>query len=182
MFIIPAQILTLGALSYYDPCVRWDQAAGKWRVAAIETDTRTAWTVNYPVLFEGTSLTSLTRIAGDSANNFHDGAQWAKIGGTWYVIYGGTTGFVSYSESLGDRTVLTNWSNNIPSGVFNSFGSYPPHAALLAVADEGFTRYLALCYGADTNNTNSRGSLVVLEANEKPTGYEFGRRSLARRV
>lgn len=179
-FVIPVDAITVSgasasSCSLYDGTARWDSANSKWRVGCVITAVRSGWSgsQHYPAYLEGTSLTSLSLVRQDTSHGAMDGAQWAKVGGNWYLIYGGSASFVAYDENLQNYTALTSWSSNVPSSVFNSFGSYPPHAALLPVADEATTRYVALCYGADVNPLNNRGSLVVLEADEQPTGFEF---------
>lgn len=177
VFFVNLTALSLGSTSYYDMAARWDASADLWRVGVIETGSRTAWSTNYPAYFEGASLTSLSKIRADTASGTQDGVQWAKVGGTWYLITGGSSSFLSYDAALTSATSLTSWTSSTPSNLWNSFGSYPPHAALLPVSDDANTRYLALCYGADVSGpTSVRGSLVVLEADEQPTGWEFSRR------
>lgn len=170
--VLQAQRLTgLSSFSLYDSSVR--KSGSTWYVAAIETDVRTGWSGgNHASLFSGSALTSLSRIATDATTGV-DGTCWTKIGGNWYITAADPSTFIAWDANLANKTTLTTWSSAAPAGLL-SFSTFPPHCGCLAVDDGHQTRYIVVTYDSSLALTAnaSRGGLVVMQADEKPTGQE----------
>ena len=169
------RITNISTTSVYDSSLRKEN--GTWYVAAIETASRLDWGSGYgPSLFSGPSLDNLTRVQATGTTET-DGTCWAKIGGTWYILVGGSTGWAFYSSTMTGRTTLSSWMSNLPTSLF-AFAEFQAHACLIPVDDGWRTRYCLLSFDAGRLLTglSSIGGLVVLEADEKPTGQEFAPR------
>jgi hypothetical protein len=179
--VLKAEIITPSPMSMYDSSVRRD-LNGTWWLTAIETTKRTGWSANEhgPVVFTGPTLRNLTRFA-TATNTAVDGSQWAKIGGQWYVLGGSSNGFRAWNADLSNETLLSSWFNQLPAGLLG-WGSFPSHPSFLVVDDGYQTRYLLATY--DTSFVlglgASKGGLVVLEADQKPTGQEFASKIVPR--
>lgn len=176
------RLTELSAASVYDATLRKEN--GTWLVVGIETDVYTGFTTDHqPALFTGSSLSSLTKITRTTGLSSVDGTCWAKIGGNWYVIAGRPSGFLSWAPDLSGQTTLTSWTTNVPAGLLFTSG-FPQHACVFPVDDEWQTRYVVLTFDDSTVMTSnaSTGGLVVLEADEKPTGQEFAPRLVPRYI
>lgn len=167
--LIKARRLALGPnAGYYDSAIR--REAGVWQVV-ITTDN----TSYGPQLYTGTRLDALTLAAADNAHANFDGTNWAKIGGTWYVVAGGAT-FAKWNSDLTGYQSLTSWSSDAKvAALVPLAGGFPAHPCIVPVDDEYQTRYCMVTYDLSfiDGQGSSRGGLAVLEADEKPAGQEF---------
>lgn len=184
--VIPAVQLNLpapgGVTSVYDPSLRKEN--GVWKLVGVSNN----GTNSFPVLFTSSDLTNWT-LAANSTLHAAEGAKWAKIGGTWYAVFGGLSSgdvfdFQCYDSSLNYVGTLPTWSAGFDTlpGYTGVDPGPAPHPCLIPVMDDDRTRYLLVTF--DRTNFGAgkaaTGACVVMEAAEVPTGHEFARKYLLR--
>ena len=152
----------------YDPCVVFDPVAQEWLVAyAATTDTNFAGDPMYVALDSSTDLVTFTSEWQKSANTGFEGAKIQKVDGSYYVVSASKTTFRVYDRAgtyLNDLNVGTHPAS-----------ATPPHATLIPLFDGDETRWFLICHD-DTKfgaNDFSWGSLLLYEAAERGTGFEF---------
>lgn len=125
------------------------------------------------VLFSGSSLTSMTRVAQSGGG---ENMSWTRINGTWYIIANGNQ---VLDANLANPVTITGLN---PAGPSLQSGSPYPASAILTVVDQTTSRYLMLCFDGTslTGGQGSVGGMIVSQGNQTVTGHELPRRRLIR--
>jgi hypothetical protein len=161
--IIEAKMIS-DLVNHYDPFAVFDSDTKKWRIASVVWKNKIYVHENNVMDYSGWTQIAFLDLSNLTA--IVEGTRIIKVNGKWYIAMG--KGDVpSWMTATDYPTLQNNYTINAPT--LSGTAGAPPHPTIVPIPIGTKTKYIIITM----DRTLPRGNLVIMEADQMNSGYEY---------